>query len=163
MLMDIKLSEVQLSKIIQSSGLCGKSLGNVMGNLDKNVLLDLGIHLAKDVLPKLGTKATLSASDKFERKISGKGAVRTRKVLTLYILPEDIEDTSNIKESLEYSGIIIGGTTETARHEIKKQEGEFLLAMMAPSAAPLISPMASSLMNGITGKGVMRAEEKTRR
>ena len=47
------------------------------------------------------------------------------------------------------------------KHEIKKQEGGFLGAMMAPMAASLIAPMASlfmkpvasSLINAISGKG----------
>ena len=41
--------------------------------------------MAKDVLPKLATKATSSVLDKFERKISGKGAVRAGKGFTLFI------------------------------------------------------------------------------
>ena len=32
---DIKLSKVQLSKIIQSAGFVGKTLGNMMGNIGK--------------------------------------------------------------------------------------------------------------------------------
>ena len=48
---DIKLSKAQLSKIIQSSGFLGKMLGNMMGNLSKKGLLDLGVPLAKDLLP----------------------------------------------------------------------------------------------------------------
>ena len=35
MLKDIKLSKAQLSKIIQSRGFLGKTLGNVIGNLGK--------------------------------------------------------------------------------------------------------------------------------
>ena len=39
-----------------------------MGNLVKKELLDLAVPLAKNVLPKLATKATLSVLDEFERK-----------------------------------------------------------------------------------------------
>ena len=42
-----------MSKIIQSWGFCGKTLGN----LGKKALLDLAVPLAKDVLPKIPTKA----------------------------------------------------------------------------------------------------------
>ena len=58
---DIKLSEAQISKIIQS----GQFLGKTLGNLGKKVLADLPVPLAKDVLPKLTTKATSFLSDKF--------------------------------------------------------------------------------------------------
>ena len=50
------------------SGFLGKRLGNMMGNLVKKELLDLAVPLAKNVLPKLATKATLSVLDEFERK-----------------------------------------------------------------------------------------------
>ena len=38
----------------------------------KKTFLDLAVPLAKDKLPKSGTKVTSSVIDKFERKISGK-------------------------------------------------------------------------------------------
>ena len=50
------------------SSFLGKRLGNMMGNLVKKELLDLAVPLAKNVLPKLATKATLSVLDEFERK-----------------------------------------------------------------------------------------------
>ena len=64
MLVNIKLSKSLPSKAIQS----GRFLGKTLGNLDKKVLLDLAIPLAKDVMPKLATKATSSLLNKFERK-----------------------------------------------------------------------------------------------
>ena len=85
MSIDIKLSKAQVSKIIQSGGSLGSVLSNMMGNIDKKVLLDLAIPLTKDVLPKLATKATSSVLDKFERKITGQGAVKAGKGFTLFI------------------------------------------------------------------------------
>ena len=64
MLTDIKLSKAQLSKIIQLGGF----LGNMMGNLSKKAVTDLVVPLAKDVLPKVATKVTLSILDKLEKK-----------------------------------------------------------------------------------------------
>ena len=60
---DIRLRKAQISKMIQSGGFLGKTLGK----LGKKVLLDLAVCLAKDVLPKLATKATSSVLDKFEK------------------------------------------------------------------------------------------------
>ena len=88
MLVNIKLSKSLLSKAIQS----GRFLGKTLGNLDKKVLLDLAIPLAKDVMPKLATKATSSLLNKYERKISERGAVRTGKIFTLFISNEDMGD-----------------------------------------------------------------------
>ena len=54
--MDIKLGKSQLSKRIQSAGFVDKTLGNIMGNLGKNAILDLAASLTKDVLPKYELK-----------------------------------------------------------------------------------------------------------
>ena len=72
---DISLTEAQLDKITQS----GKFLGSAIGILGKEALINLAVPLAKDILPKLVTKAFSSILDKFERKISGRGAVRAGK------------------------------------------------------------------------------------
>ena len=45
---------------------------------------------------KLAAKATLSVLDKFERKISGQGAIRAGKVFTFFISNEDIDDVSKL-------------------------------------------------------------------
>ena len=42
----------------------------MIDNLDKKALIDLTVHFAKDVLPKLATKSNSSVLDKFERKIN---------------------------------------------------------------------------------------------
>ena len=46
---DIKLSKVQIFKIIQSGG----SFGSWLGNLGKNALTNIAIPLARDHLPRL--------------------------------------------------------------------------------------------------------------
>ena len=46
---NIKLSKAQITKIIQLVEFFGKTFGNMMGNLDKKALLDLAVHLAKDI------------------------------------------------------------------------------------------------------------------
>ena len=64
-----------MDKITQS----GKFLGSAIGILGKEALINLAVPLAKDILPKLVAKAFSSILDKFERKISGRGAVREGK------------------------------------------------------------------------------------
>ena len=52
-------------------GFLGKMLGNMMSNTGKKALVAIAVPFAKDILPKLATKAISSVFDKFERKISG--------------------------------------------------------------------------------------------
>ena len=67
---DIKLSKVQLSKIIQSAGFVGKTLGNMMGNIGKKKkhYQSLPFLWLKMFFPKLTNKATSFILDKFEEK-----------------------------------------------------------------------------------------------
>ena len=110
----------------------------------------------------------MSIFDEFKRKITGQGAARAGKGFTLFITNENMDDIIKIVESLENSGLLIDGVSETVKHEIQKQEGGFPPPMIAPMAASLltptassfIQPVASSLINAITGKGVMRAGKR---
>ena len=58
MSMDVKLSNFQVAKIMKSDEFLGKTLGNMLSNLGKKPLLDLGVPLGKIFLSKLITKAT---------------------------------------------------------------------------------------------------------
>ena len=68
-----------------------------------------------------------------------------------------MNDIIKIIKSLEYLGILIDGVTESVKHEIKKQEGEFLGALLAPLATSLVQPAISLVVKGIRGRGVRRA------
>ena len=67
-----------------------------------------------------------------------------------------MNDIIKIVKSLEDSGVFIDGVTETVNHEIKKQEGGFLVYMLETLAASLVQPVISSLVKGISGRGVRR-------
>ena len=113
---NIKLSRVQIPKAIQS--------GVYFDSINK-----FAFSLAKDNLPRLVNNVAWNAVNKFERKISGKGAVRAGKVFTLFNLNEDLNYNIEILESLEDSSVLIGGITETVKHRknIKKnKEADFL-------------------------------------
>ena len=128
---DIRLSKTQMSKIIQLGG----AFGSWFTNFGKKAVTNIVIHLARDNLPGLVSNLTSNAISRFERKISRKGAVRVGKGFTLFILNEDINDIVKIIKSLEDSGVLIHGVTETVKHEIKKQECRFLGVLVAPLAA----------------------------
>ena len=68
-----------------------------------------------------------------------------------------MNDVIKIIASLENSGVLIDGVTEKVKHEIKKQEGRFLGALLAPLAASLVQPVIYSVVKGISGRGVRRA------
>ena len=94
---DIKLSKAQISKIIQSGG----SFGSWLGNLSKKALTNVSIPLARNNLPGLVSNLTLNTINKFERQISGKGAVRAGKGFTLFISNEDMDDIIKTMKPLE--------------------------------------------------------------
>ena len=74
-MLDIKLSQAQLSKLIQS----GEFLPNMLGNLGKKVITDLAVPLDRDNLPGLVSNLASNA-------INGKEAVRAGKGFTLFVL-----------------------------------------------------------------------------
>ena len=69
-----------------------------------------------------------------------------------------MDDIIRIIKSLENSGILIDGVTETVKPEIKKQECGFLGAGLVPLTTELIKSVASSLVKGAFRKGVMKEE-----
>ena len=103
MLIDIKLSKTQISKIIQSEGFLGKLLGKLLKTglpLIKNVIKPL----AKSVLIPLGLTAAASAADAgIEKKIYGSGTT------TLVISNEEMNDIMKIAQALEDSNILLKG------------------------------------------------------
>ena len=79
-----------------------------------------------------------------------------------------MDDIITIVRSLEESGLLVDGATETVKHEIKKQEGGLLDTIMAPMVASLIEtmdswltqPVASLLVNAISWKEEQKKDKK---
>ena len=72
-----------------------------------------------------------------------KGA-RAGKGFTLLISNEYMSDIIKIIKSLEDSGVLIDGVTETVKCEIKKQEEkQFLGGLLAPIAVSILEPVIS--------------------
>ena len=59
-----------------------------------------------------------------------------------------MNDIIKIIKSLEDSGVLIDGLTETVKHEIKKQEVGFLGVLLTPLAASFIKPVISLVVRG---------------
>ena len=150
---DIKLSETQLSKMIQSGGFLGKLLGPLLKTglpLIKSVIKPL----AKSVLIPLGLTAAASAEDAgIHKKILGSG-----NNTTLIISNYEMGDILKIVKSLEDSGVLLKGVSETIQHEAKEQRGGFLSMLLGTLGASLLGDVLSK---GLSGKGVIRAGEGT--
>ena len=136
---DIKLSEAQIKKLIQSGGFLGKLLSKLAGPLMK-----VAMPLAKNVLAPLGLTTAMSAIDgSIQKKLHGSG-------VKLIIEEEDMQDIIKIIKELENSDILLKGVSKTIENEIKKQRGRFLSMLLGTLGASLLG-------NFLTGKGIMRA------
>ena len=135
---DIKLSKSQISKIIQWGGF----FGSWLNELGKKIETNLSLCFARDKLPRLVNNITSNAAsnaiNKFERKISGKEAVRAGKGFTLFSSNEDIDNIITITKLLEVSEVLIEGITEAVKHKIEKQERGFLAALLASLVASVV-------------------------
>ena len=68
---DKKRSKAQISRIIQLD----RSFGSFLAYLGKKALKNVVFSLPRDSVPVLASRLTSNTINKFERKISGKGAV----------------------------------------------------------------------------------------
>ena len=150
----IKLSKTQLSKLIQSGGFLGRLLGTLLKTglpLIKSVIKPL----AKSVLIPLGATAAADAADAgIHKKILGSGHSNT----TLIISNDEVDDILKIVKSLENSGVLSKGLSETIQHEAKEQREGFLSMLLGTLGASLLGDILSK---GLSGKSVIRAGEGT--
>ena len=134
---DIKLSKAQLTKM-QKGGFL-RFLAS---------LLKSGLPLLKSVtkpLGMLGLTAAASATDAaINKKIFGSG-----NHATLIISNDDMQDLLKIVKSLEDSGLLLDGITESVKNEVKELKNGFLLGTLG----------AILLGNMLAGRGAIRAGE----
>ena len=144
---DIKLSKAHLSKMIQSGGFLGRLLGPLLKTgspLIKNVIKPL----AKSVSIPLGLTAAASAADAgIHKKILGSGHNNN---ITLIISNDEINDIIKIVKSLDDTGLLLKGVTETVQNEVKEQKGGFLSVLLGTLGASLLGNLS-------IGKGIYRA------
>ena len=69
-----------------------------------------------------------------------------------------MQDLFKIVKSLEDSGILLNGITETVKNEVKEQKGDFLSMLLGTLGASLLG---DSLTKNLSGRGVIRAREGT--
>ena len=105
--------------------------------------------LAKSVLIPLALTAAASAADAgIHKKILGSG-----NNATVTISNKDMDDLIKIVKSLEDSGLLLKGITESVENEIKEQKGGFLSMLLGTLGASLLG-------NLLIGKGAYHARKK---
>ena len=118
-LANVKSSKTKLYKIGQSGGF----LGRLLGPLLKTGLPLIGSvikPLAKSILIPLGLTAAAPTTDiAIHKKIFRSGFT------TLKISNEEINDIMKIVNSLEESGLLIKGVSETIKNETKNKKENF--------------------------------------
>ena len=103
---------------------------------------------AKSVLIPLGLTAVASAADTgMYKKLLG-----SSNNTPLIISNDEMEDIIKIVKSLEDSGLLLKGVTETVQNEVKEQKGGFLSMLLGTLGASLLG-------NILAGKGINRAGE----
>ena len=144
---NIKLSKTQLSKMTQSGGFLGRLLGPLLktGLASMKSVIQ---PLAKSVLIPLG----LTAADAgIHPKMLGSGHNTI-----LIISNDEMKDILDLVKSLEDSGLLLKGVSETIKNETKEQKGGFLSMLLGTLGASLLGNM-------LADNGVIRAGEGTAR
>ena len=72
---------------------------------------------------------------------------------TLIISNDEIEDIIKIFQSLEDSGLLLVGVTETVQNEVKKQKGGFLSMLLGTLGATLLGNILTVWGINRAGKG----------
>ena len=87
--------------------------------------------LAESILVPLGLPA-LAIDAAIQKKTFGSGTI------TLAFSNEDLNDIMKIVKSLEVSGLLIKGVSETIKNEVNEQKGGFLGMLLGTLAASLL-------------------------
>ena len=103
---------------------------NVIKPLTKNALIPLGL--------------TAAAKAALHQKVLGSG------ITTVIISNDEMEDIMKIVKSLEDSGLLLKGVSETIQNEVKEQKGGFVSMWLSRLGASLLGNM-------LAGRGMIRA------
>ena len=151
---DIKVSKSQLSNTLQSEGFLGRRIDPLLKPglpLMKNLMKPL----AKSVLIPIGLSAASPAADsEIHKKILRSGTT------TLIISNDETEDIIDIVKSLEDSGLLLKGVSETIQNETKEQKVGFLSMfsmLLCELGANLLGDVLASKGMNRAGEGYLRA------
>ena len=122
---DIKLSKTQLSKMRQSGGFLGGLLGPLLKTGLRLIKCNVIKPFAKSVLILDWLQQHQQQRQEYIKKILGSG--NNNNTTTLIKLNNEMEDIIKVAKSLEDSGLLLKGVTETVQNEVKEQKEDFLV------------------------------------
>ena len=144
--------------MIQSRGFLGRLPGPLL-KTGLPLIKKAFKPLAKSLLILLGLTVVAAADAGIHKKILGSGHGHSSSALynhpssaTLIISNNEIEDIIKIVKSLEDSGLLLKGVTETVQNEAKEQKRGFLSMLLGTLGV-------RSLGNILTGPRINRAGE----
>ena len=153
---DLKFSNAQISKIMQSGGFSGSLLSKLVGSLMK-----VAVSLAKHIVASLGIIAAVPAIDTgIQRKIHGSGHPSST---SLIILNKEISDIMKVVQVLEDFNSFLKRVTKTTKNKTKKQKGGILSMLLGTLGASFLGNLLSrkGTVRGGSGnkkrKGTVRA------
>ena len=150
---DIKLSKVQMNKILKEGGNLGRLLMSFLPKLIKPAF-----SIGKNILASLGLSAAMSTTDaSIQKKMYGSGN-------TISIISnDDLDDLIKIVTALEEHDILLKGTSKIIKNNTKKQEGGFLSMLLGIFGASLIGNLLSGKGLYRTGKGMYRTGQGSKK
>ena len=115
----------------------------------------------------MGSTAAASTADVgIHKKILGSGhncpsSSASHNKTTLIISNDEINDIIKIVKSLEDSGLLLKGVTETVQNEVKKQKEGFLSMLLGTLGASLLGNLLTGwrINRAEKGRGINRAGE----
>ena len=129
---DIKLSKTQLTKMQK---------GGFLRFLAP--LLKSGLPLLKSVIKPLGMLGLTAAGSATDAAINKK-VLGSWSHTTLIISNDDMQDLLKKVKSLEESGLVLDGITETLKNEVKEEKGGFLGMLLGTIGASLLGNMLAA-------------------
>ena len=151
---NVELSTTQLHTIGHSGGFLERLLGPLL-KTELSLIGNVLKTLAKSVLIPLGLTAATSAIEAaIPKKMFGSDFP------TLIISNEETNEIMKIVKSLEESGLLIKGISETIKKEAKEQKGEFLGMLLGLLDARLLGNLLPGKSKMRTGEGTIRPGEK---
>ena len=142
---DIKLSKVQINKLIKEGGALGSILARFLPKLIKPA-----ISLGKNILAPLGLNAAMSATDAaIQKKVYGSGTKTVR------FSNKDLDDMTKIVKALEDSDVLMKGIAETL--DMKKGGALPLIPMLLGTLGASLLTGSGMYGAGNHGQGLFRA------
>ena len=114
---DIRLSKVQINKLIREGGALESILARFLPKLIKPA-----ISLGKDILAPLGLSAAMSATcAAIQKKVHDLRNSKNSATKAVRFSNKDLDNMTKIVKALEDSDVLMKGITETLKNDIKKE------------------------------------------